>query len=312
MRERFSIRDRGTARHTLASPWAYWGSLGLLAGWVVWAVSPLGRIPGALGQGTTGEAPETPIDRQLEECIDRDPSTAGMIRCAEEARQAWDRELRQTYAALTQALDPPGRQDLQRAQTAWVAFRSAESVWLDRLYAMPTGTMYPVMRAGDEADLVRERALRLQSYLELVRAGGTRREEAFERPIDRRLRACSERNPTTAGRVRCQEEALRAWDRELRRAYRALLRELDPQKLQERFWDWHLKPEEVVEARRALESAQQAWEAYRDAEFAWLRRLYGQKADPARALTEGSHRLSLVKARVQDLEGYLGILRDVF
>lgn len=325
--EGFSIRDpclrrpRGgqgsTARRTPTSPWAYWGSLSLLACGVLAVMSPLGRIPGALGlpapSEQAGGAPETPIDRQLRECIERDSTTAGMVRCAEEARQAWDRELQRTYAALLEAVDPPGRQDLQRAQTAWVAFRDAESVWLDRLYAIPTGTMYPVLRAGDEAGLVKERALRLRSYLEFVRSGaGPGDPEASERPIDRRLRACSERHPTPAGKLRCQEEAFRAWDRELNRAYRALLRELDPRKLPERFGepDSPLRPEsdDVVVARRALRSAQRAWLAYRDAEFAWLRRLYGQKADPASAEAEGRRRLSLVRARVRDLEGYLRVL----
>ncbi|GBC85674.1 hypothetical protein HRbin11_02124 [bacterium HR11] len=295
--ESLSLHDAGMTRHTLASRRAGWGGLGFLAGWVFWAIGPLGLLPGALGQeAAAGKPPETSIDRQLEECIARDPTTDGMVQCTVEATQAWEQELQRTYEALMRVLDPPGRQDLQRAQTAWVAFRNAESVWLDRLYAIPSGTMYLVMAADDRMELVKGRVLRLQSYLELAQAGvgpGDRVQRKEKRASD--------------GRATGRSPLLRARDRELAQAYRALLRELDFQKLLERFCAGEpgplcLTPQDATEARRALRSAQKAWWTYRRAEFAWHRRLYGQEADPAH--------VSFVEGRIQALKYYRRILMN--
>mgnify|MGYP001773878780 CR=1 FL=1 len=298
--------------------------------WAFWAVSLLWPLPVGLGLGDRtpavqeGRAPESSIDRQLQECVDRDRTTAGMLRCSIEAEQAWEREVQRAYEALLQELDEPGRRGLQEAQQAWVAFRGAEVVWLSRLFNIPVGSMYPVLKAGDRIGLVEERALRLQSYQVSLRLGGgppgrvqPREEEGSESPIDRRLQACIERDPTTANIVRCKEEALRAWDRELNRVYRALMRELDARKLgkrvcgEEEGYCWQARPEVVALARQELRSAQWAWLTYRDAEFAWISWLYGRREDPRSALAEVEERLSFVKARVQKLKWYLEILREI-
>lgn len=300
--------------------------LGGLVGWVFWVTISLWPPPMAFGLGDRirtfqeGGTTELPIDRQLGECIDRDPTTAGMVRCAVEARQAWEQELQRTYEALLQGLNPRDRPYLQKAQEAWVTFRNAESAWILRLYELPEGTMYGVLRSSDLMALVRERAVRLQSYLSSIRpeSGPPDRvqpgeEGESESPIDRRLRACLEQTPTTASMVRCQEEALRAWDRELNRVYQALRRELDPQKLQKKgSWArFGLPWPDPLLGRRELRSAQRAWLAYRDAELAWIGRLYGRREDPRSALAEVGGRLSLVRTRVQKLGWYLCILQDL-
>jgi len=110
-----------------------------------------------------------PIDRRLSACIDRDPTTAGMVRCSEEALQAWDQEMRRTLQGLEARLDPEARQRLAEAQRRWEAFRTAEEGFIRELYGRKAGTMYRPMEVGEVVDLVRQRTLRLRSYLRVTR-----------------------------------------------------------------------------------------------------------------------------------------------
>jgi hypothetical protein len=38
-----------------------------------------------------------PIDKRLEECINRDSTTSGMVNCAIESEESWDKELNVVY-----------------------------------------------------------------------------------------------------------------------------------------------------------------------------------------------------------------------
>ena len=111
----------------------------------------------------------SPIDRKLEDCIDRDPSTAGMVECTEAAFAAWDKELNAAYQALAKLLGPEQKGALKTAQRQWLAWRDAEFAMLDAIYATREGTMYLPMAAGDRMEIVKARAVELRSYESLLR-----------------------------------------------------------------------------------------------------------------------------------------------
>ena len=72
-----------------------------------------------------------------------------------------------------------------------------------------------------------------------------------QHPIDRAVAACRERAGNTAEMEECEDKALKLWEQELNRVYRALCAKLTP-----------------IE-RRALEKSQRAWIQFRDSECAF-------------------------------------------
>jgi uncharacterized protein YecT (DUF1311 family) len=116
----------------------------------------------------TQEPKPNPIDKALEACIDKDPSTAGMTRCIDTAYEAWDKELNRNYATLMGRLKPAGKQSLKNAQVEWLRFRDAEFKLIDDIYSTLQGTMYIPMRVSERVEIVKKRALALASYSDLA------------------------------------------------------------------------------------------------------------------------------------------------
>jgi uncharacterized protein YecT (DUF1311 family) len=110
-----------------------------------------------------------PIDKLLEDCIEKDPSTAGMMRCTSEAYDKWDKELNKTYNELGRMLDAKGKQDLKTAQLEWISFRDKEFKLIDGIYSHLEGTMYLPMHENSRMQVVRKRTLELQHYREILK-----------------------------------------------------------------------------------------------------------------------------------------------
>ena len=112
--------------------------------------------------------PDHPIDKALDACIEKDPSTAGMVQCTDKAYQAWDKELNKTYVALMRALKPAQKEVLKAAQLEWIKGRDADFKLIDSIYDTLEGTMYIPMRIDARMELVKKRALQLKGYLDLA------------------------------------------------------------------------------------------------------------------------------------------------
>jgi uncharacterized protein YecT (DUF1311 family) len=111
------------------------------------------------------ETPKHPIDTELEERIDADSSTAGMIEACQWAEGEWDKLLNENYQALMEKLDKKNQAALKASQREWIKFRDLEFEFIGSFYGGMDGTMYQMIAAGDRADFVRERALKLGGYL---------------------------------------------------------------------------------------------------------------------------------------------------
>jgi uncharacterized protein YecT (DUF1311 family) len=112
-----------------------------------------------------------PIDKALEACTDKNPSTNGTIQCTARAQEMWDKELNRSYNGLMGQLNPQGKLSLKAAQLDWLKYRDAEFKLIDNLYSNLQGTMYLPMLAWDQMNIVKKRALQLKAYLDLLKEG---------------------------------------------------------------------------------------------------------------------------------------------
>ena len=109
-----------------------------------------------------------PIDKELSECMDKDPSTHGVLQCIDKAYQKWEDELNSCYKKLTDMLDDEGKSSLKEAQRKWIEFRDLEFKNIENIYSFKEGTMYLPMQALDKMDILKHRALELKDFYELL------------------------------------------------------------------------------------------------------------------------------------------------
>lgn len=109
-----------------------------------------------------------PIDKALGICTEKDPSTAGMVRCIDIAYRDWDKELNKNYQSLMRKLKPADKSLLKSAQLEWLKYRDAEFKLLDTIYDKLQGTMYIPMRIDQKMQFIKRRAEELASHVDLV------------------------------------------------------------------------------------------------------------------------------------------------
>jgi uncharacterized protein YecT (DUF1311 family) len=112
-----------------------------------------------------------PIDLFLDSCMDKDPSTAGMVNCTDEAIKMWDNELNKYYRLLVSTLDGESVNSLKSAQLEWIAFRDKEFINIENIYSKMEGTMYIPMQLFARLEIIKARTLQLQDYYELLTEG---------------------------------------------------------------------------------------------------------------------------------------------
>ena len=103
---------------------------------------------------------EHPLDVEIQECMDKDPSTHGTIKCAREGAKKWDTELNRAYKELMGLLPKQGQDALRTAQRAWIPWRDREFGlvgWCtERSTTVSTVAMWLVVNAIAEMEVVRE------------------------------------------------------------------------------------------------------------------------------------------------------------
>ncbi|MFN4147341.1 MAG: lysozyme inhibitor LprI family protein [Runella sp.] len=110
---------------------------------------------------------EHPIEKALNDCMDKNPTTVGMLGCVETAYKQWDTELNKNYKALTQRLNSEQKTVLLASQRKWIEYRDLEFKTQAAIYKSMDGTMYVPMAAHDRMEIVKQRALELGGYLQL-------------------------------------------------------------------------------------------------------------------------------------------------
>lgn len=106
----------------------------------------------------------TEIDSLYKICIDKNPSTQGVIHCAGIAEESWDKEMNKYYKLLMDVLKDDEKTKLKDSQLKWVAFRDSEFDFSGTMNYNLGGTMWLVANADKRADIVKARALELKDY----------------------------------------------------------------------------------------------------------------------------------------------------
>lgn len=112
------------------------------------------------------EEKKHPIDVALEAAMEKDPSTAGMVRALGIARDKWDKEMNATYKKLKETMEADDFKQLVAAQKAWLAYRDAQVEQVGNYFGKKEGTINRVTAASLITDLTKSRALFLKSLLD--------------------------------------------------------------------------------------------------------------------------------------------------
>jgi uncharacterized protein YecT (DUF1311 family) len=120
--------------------------------------------------GQESETEKHPIDIKVEEClaIQSNQSTIGMIDCIQTAMEEWDAELNKYYKLLMNNLDNNEQDKLRDAQRQWLVFRDKEFEFIGIRYGKMEGTMFNIIEADSRNNIVRQRALELKSYYDIL------------------------------------------------------------------------------------------------------------------------------------------------
>ena len=113
------------------------------------------------------------IDLTIDSCLQTNQSTAGMLECFTRAEQAWDEELNRVYKALQGRLKPNAQAALKQAQRTRMQQRDQEFALINAIHEQLDGTLWIPVMASKRADVVKQRALALQSYLSLLEEGSS-------------------------------------------------------------------------------------------------------------------------------------------
>jgi len=123
------------------------------------------RYPISINE-TLREDKKTEIDNWLEECINKDNTTAGMTNCIYEAGEMYDKKLNEVYQELMVNLSIEEKELLKMAQVQWIKFRDTEYEFINGLDL--EGSMYIPMKAYLKLLLTKERVKILEEYLSLL------------------------------------------------------------------------------------------------------------------------------------------------
>ena len=115
----------------------------------------------------------TTIDINLTDCLatGENQTTYGMIQCIDTAYAAWDVELNKYYKLLMTVLTEEEKEKLKTAQKAWITMRDADISFIGLYSENLGGSIYRVSANYHTMEIVRLRALQLQSFYTEISEG---------------------------------------------------------------------------------------------------------------------------------------------
>ncbi len=132
---------------------------------------------GLIAFGQNNQTDKHPIDIKREKCLELDSNqtTYGMMQCEAIAREEWDKEMNKYYKLLMETLTMEEKEKLKIAQRQWLSFRDMELDFSGTMYYNMEGTMWRIVAAGRSCDIVKERALELKGYYDMLTFNGEER-----------------------------------------------------------------------------------------------------------------------------------------
>lgn len=252
------------------------------------ADSSLGQLPG--GGSAIADVPaakavrvkaavKDPIAAAEQTCLNGAMSTMAMQLCLKQTSIKWDARLNAAYGGLMKALAPEAAASLRAAQRVWLTYRDANSTFLAENYdpaQMGSEGKLTMMDIGNQ--IVRERALTLKNQLSLYDGSDAGAIDGEVLPIDAELNACMDQEPSTAGMVNCIGKASGKYEAEMAELDAAL--------------------KGATKAPEALETARQAWLAFRAAEHTAIGGVYGGLQGTMYVPMAANSKMEVVRQRV--------------
>ena len=108
-----------------------------------------------------------PIDKAERDCIAKNMTTAGMSNCSYIAMDAWFKEIDKYVNLLKDVTSKDEYNNILEAQTQWKKYQEAEFEAVSILINKQ-GTIYQNFLAGEECDLVKQRAINVKNFYEYL------------------------------------------------------------------------------------------------------------------------------------------------
>ena len=117
---------------------------------------------------STAQTTMHPIDKAEQDCISKTADTQVMNQCSIIAQKEWEKEIKKTLSELKSVLDKESYKSLINSQNSWEKYKIDEFRSIDKMLENKQGTMYLNVNKGLKVDIVKQRALKLQEYLNTV------------------------------------------------------------------------------------------------------------------------------------------------
>ena len=117
---------------------------------------------------STAQTTLHPIDKAEQDCISKTADTQVMNQCSITAQNEWEKEIKKTLSELKSVLDKESYKSLINSQNSWEKYKIDEFRSIDKMLENKQGTMYLNVNKGLKVYIVKQRALKLQEYLNTV------------------------------------------------------------------------------------------------------------------------------------------------
>lgn len=107
------------------------------------------------------------IDENESKCIAETADTQIINRCSIIAQEAWENEINKNLSKLKLLLDNRSYNALINSQQKWLKYKNKENILISMLKISNRGTMYMNVEQGLKTDILKQRALKLQEYIDL-------------------------------------------------------------------------------------------------------------------------------------------------
>jgi uncharacterized protein YecT (DUF1311 family) len=98
----------------------------------------------------------------------KDYSNYGMRKCATKTAEHYDKRLNSAYQDIRNQVDEKGMESIKSTQHAWINYQNAESAIWGKIQELNEGSMYPTLSMQRGMAVIRQRAIELESYMNLL------------------------------------------------------------------------------------------------------------------------------------------------
>ena len=112
------------------------------------------------------------IDQRLSDCCADSSSNYGMKMCTFQAIDEWEYEMDKYYNLLLDTLSGESKDALIESQNIWKEYSDKELKLNHSVYNQLDGTIWGLISLGQTMDKIKERALHLKTYYEMLTGEG--------------------------------------------------------------------------------------------------------------------------------------------